>query len=81
VIVEVADPPGEIDRYAGEAVIVKSATPAAIVTSRLVLWIVEPLFAATSNVNLPVEAPGPAEIIRVDDTPLPVGGVTGVGSV
>jgi hypothetical protein len=80
-MVEAADPPGGIDRYDGETVIAKSATPAAIVTSRSALRISEPLVPVTRNVNIPTEAPGPAEMIRVDDTPLPGGGVMGVGSV
>jgi hypothetical protein len=43
VIVELADPPGAIVRDDGEVVSVKSAKPAAMVTSRFTLWISGPL--------------------------------------
>jgi hypothetical protein len=81
VIVEVADAPGGMDRYDGEAVIAKSATPAATVTSRSTLWVSMLLVPVTRNVKAPVDAVGPAEMIRVDATPLSGGGVMGVGSV
>ena len=55
-IVEVTDPPGGINRDEGEARIVKSATPAPMVTVRFTLWVSELLFPVTRKVNVPVEA-------------------------
>ena len=81
VMVEVADPPGTMDRYEGEGVMAKSAVPAAIVTVRFALWVSEPLVPVICKLKVPVEAVGPADVIKLDDTPLPGGGVTGVGSV